>query len=135
DKPCAEALYARSIGRRSFSMSQDSVGQWRWLRACPTPYSLPEELIPAWAAAHGLDVEEIPTPKEMEEEQLGKWKNGINGEITRPSHYVAFLDSIAPEYKAAWLESDFYQVADKTLDDFRIETIDLDTGEIDDYLA
>lgn len=135
ENPSAEALYAKAIGRRSFSLSQDKVSIWRWLRSRKHPYGLPAELTPAWAAAHGLTVDEIPSVKEFEEGQHDKYKNGINGAVTRPEHYVAFLDSVATQYKDAWRESDYYHVVDKTLDDFRIETADRETGEVDDEAA
>lgn len=135
DKPSAEALVIKSLGRRTFSMSQDHIGHWRWLRARAHPFGLPEELVPAWAAAHGLEVNEIPTPQEYEDEQLGKYKKGIWGEITRPAHFLAFQDTAAPTYQPAWRESDYFNVEHKTLNDFLIETADQNTGEICEHRA
>lgn len=135
DKPSAEALVIKSLGRRTFSMSQDNIGHWRWMRALAHPFNLPEELIPAWAQAHGLEVDALPTKEEYEEEQLGKYKAGIFGEITKPAHFLAFQDTVAPTYRPAWRAADYFNIEDKTINDFLIETADPDTGEICEYRA
>lgn len=97
DKPAAESLFNKAIGKRTFYTSADFVGIWRWLRACDEASAerFPAEMKAAWHAAHGT-----------------------GSETTKPEHYLIFLESGATQYKPAFRMEDYYDIEYKTIDDF-----------------
>ncbi|TEA79492.1 replication endonuclease [Allopusillimonas ginsengisoli] len=137
DKPSAEALFARKIGVRSFNTSKQSIGNWRWLRACKDPDFLPAELQPAWYFAHGLDPETDkiePYPKtqfgQIDDSTPRKY---FDHKSCCVEHMINYLTSVGIEYKPLYFQSDFFDVQYKTLADYADENGEITRESYDQY--
>lgn len=136
-KLSAEALFTRAISCRTFALTQDKVSLWRWLSKLQNPYPLPPELYEAWAASRGIDSSELSVI--LEEMHKAPWKRSkkrFRGGKRKPAHYVRFMQATKhQDFTPAWKQEDYYNIEEKTFEDFKIETADPQTGEIDEELA
>ncbi len=128
-KPTAEALYARSIGRRAFAIKQQNIQIWNWLRSVRDPDSLPDELRADWHNAHGYDpaTEAIPyLPRTRLGQPDMSDPRRIEDRSCHVPHMVSFLKGTARHYQPAFFLGDYYEIKFKTITDYA----DSETGEI-----
>lgn len=127
-KAAPEALYAKSIGRRTFAIRQQNIQVWTWLRTVRDPDTLPDALRADWHHAHGYDpvMEAIPyRPRTRLGQPDMREPRFIEDRACHVPSMVGFLTGAARQYQPAWFLSDFYDIEFKAITDYT----DAKTGE------